>query len=180
MQEIISFIPAPGNADTNTPATDKLHLEGKVVQRAECRPIEDKAYMSLKIDSYKRALEPKRVALKLKSPVVNYKPKANHAANIEYEKRKKTEGKKSREDKDKVMEMLFALFEKHQYYRINDLVKATRQPVPYLKEILKDVGNYNMKAPHKNMWELKPEFRHYKKDVQPEDDKDADGSSDDD
>ena len=33
---------------------------------------------------------------------------------------------------------------------------------PYLKEILQEICVYNMKAPHKNMWELKPEFRHYK------------------
>lgn len=32
----------------------------------------------------------------------------------------------------------------------------------YLKEILKEVCNYNLKNPHKNMWELKPEYRHYK------------------
>ena len=32
---------------------------------------------------------------------------------------------------------------------------------PYLKEILKEICNYNAKNPHKNMWELKPEFRHY-------------------
>ncbi len=33
----------------------------------------------------------------------------------------------------------------------------------YLKDILKEVCNHNMKNPHKNMWELKPEYRHYKK-----------------
>ncbi len=32
----------------------------------------------------------------------------------------------------------------------------------FLKEILKEICIYNMKAPHKNMWELKPEYRHYK------------------
>ncbi|KAG8266700.1 General transcription factor IIF subunit 2 [Homalodisca vitripennis] len=48
---------------------------------------------------------------------------------IEYEERKKTEGKKARDDKDVVLEMLFAAFEKHQYYNIKDLVKKTRQPV---------------------------------------------------
>ena len=32
----------------------------------------------------------------------------------------------------------------------------------YLKDILKEICNYNMKAPHRNMWELKPEYRHYK------------------
>ena len=29
---------------------------------------------------------------------------------------------------------------------------------------------YNVKAPHKNMWELKPEYRHYKKEEKEEED----------
>ena len=33
-----------------------------------------------------------------------------------------------------------------------------------------------MKNPHRNMWELKPEFRHYKKDA--EDKKEKDGGDD--
>ena len=82
---------------------------------------------------------------------------------VAHEKAKKLEGKKSRDDKDQVMEMLFALFEKHQYYKINDLVKATKQPVPYLKQILNEICDYNVKNPHRNMWELKAEYRHYKK-----------------
>lgn len=32
----------------------------------------------------------------------------------------------------------------------------------YLKEILNEVCNYNLKNPHRNMWELKPEYRCYK------------------
>lgn len=101
---------------------------------------------------------------------------------IEFEEKKKSEGKKARDDKAKVTDMLFAAFEKHQYYNIKDLVKITNQPVvsnfvqshvhqllsgfclqTYLKEILKDVCVYNLKNPHKNMWELKPEYRCYKK-----------------
>ena len=38
-----------------------------------------------------------------------------------------------------------------------------------LQEVLKDVCVYNVKAPHKNMWELKPEYRHYKKEEKEED-----------
>lgn len=48
---------------------------------------------------------------------------------IEVEERKRAEGKKARDDKDKVMEMLYAAFEKHQYYNIKDLQKITRQPI---------------------------------------------------
>ena len=91
------------------------------------------------------------------------------------------EGKKSRDDKDKVQEILFALFEKHQYYNIKDLVRETNQPVTYLKSILNEVCNYNMKNPHKNMWELKPEYRHYKSNSDDEaKKKDDECSSDDD
>jgi len=34
-------------------------------------------------------------------------------------------------------------------------------PQTYLKEILRDIGIYNVKGTHKNTWELKPEYRHY-------------------
>ena len=51
----------------------------------------------------------------------------------------------------------------------------------YLKSILNEVCNYNVKNPHKNMWELKPEYRHYKSNSDDEAKKKEDeGSSDDD
>lgn len=31
----------------------------------------------------------------------------------------------------------------------------------YLKEILKEIGMYNNKGPHKSTWQVKPEYRHY-------------------
>lgn len=73
----------------------------------------------------------------------------------------KSEGKKSRADKDQVLDMLFNAFEKHQYYNIKDLVNITKQPIPYLKEIIKEVCDYNLKNPHRNMWELKKQYCHY-------------------
>ena len=46
------------------------------------------------------------------------------------------------------------------------------------------VCRYNVKNPHKNMWELKPEYRHYKKDEEEAakdgENGDKDESSDDD
>jgi len=139
-----------------------LALEGSVVQKGECRPIGNDNYMSLKKQSIRQSAQPTRVVQQLDKAVVNYKPVSAHKSDIEFELKKKSEGKKSREDKDKVQDVLFAAFEKHQYYNIKDLEKITRQPIPYLKEILKEICHYNAKNPHKNMWELKPEFRHYK------------------
>lgn len=144
--------------------TEKLGLEGKVVQRLECKPQVSTKYMKLKLDSLIKAHKPRRTVIQMNTIVQSYKPVSDHKHNIEYEEKKKAEGKKSRDDKEKVNDMLFAAFEKHQYYNIKDLVKITKQPVTYLKEILKEICVYNMKNPHKNTWELKPEYRCYKSD----------------
>lgn len=155
------YTPGP-NPDDIVPESEKLCLEGKIVQKLECRPYADNCYMKLKLESIRKASQPTRQMKKLDGIVQNFKPVSDHKHNIEYEEKKKAEGKKARDDKEVVLEMIFAAFEKHQYYNIKDLVTKTRQPVVYLKEILKEVCNYNLKNPHKNMWELKPEYRHYK------------------
>lgn len=179
-QTLAVFSCTTGEPTDDAPPPIKLSLEGKVVQRAECRPINDKNYMILKQDAIRRAIKPKNTTISIKAPVNAYKPISNHASNVAHEKAKKLEGKKSRDDKDQVMEMLFALFEKHQYYKINDLVKATKQPVPYLKQILNEICDYNVKNPHRNMWELKAEYRHYKKtDEEKEEEKEEKMDSDD-
>lgn len=159
---VFSHLTPATNCEDVVPESEKLCLEGHIVQKLECRPQADKTYMNLKKDSIRRASVPIRQVQHLDRVVQNYKPVNNHKNNIEYEERKRAEGKKARDDKDAVLEMLFSAFEKHQYYNIKDLVKITRQPIVYLKEILKDVCTYNLKNPHKNMWELKPEYRHYK------------------
>uniref|UniRef100_A0AAY4B6N8 General transcription factor IIF subunit 2 n=1 Tax=Denticeps clupeoides TaxID=299321 RepID=A0AAY4B6N8_9TELE len=143
-------------------SSDKIALEGVVVQRAECRPAVSDNYMRLKRLQIEESSKPVRYSQQLEKPVTtNYKPVANHANNLEYDKKKKEEGKRARADKQQVLDMLFSAFEKHQYYNIKDLVDITKQPVIYLKEILRDIGTYNVKGTHKNTWELRPEYRHY-------------------
>jgi len=176
-QTLGAFSFTPGDKEVHPPVSDKIQIEGKVVQRAECTPLGGKSYMNIKREAITKAGEPIRKVKKLDKVVANYKPKANQEANIEYEKKKKAEGKKMRDDKEKVLEVLFALFEKHQYYNIKDLAMETRQPMSYLKQILNEVCDYNVKPPNRNMWELKPEFRHYKED-NPVKKKDEDSSSD--
>ncbi|KAG5453452.1 General transcription factor IIF subunit 2 [Clonorchis sinensis] len=117
--------------------------------------------MMLKAQQMKEINRPKHEVRLLYEPVRNYKPVANHISNIEYEARKRAEGKNLRREKDDVMQDLFKAFERHQYYTIRDLILLTKQPVTYLTEILKEIAIFNPRAPHKNMWELKPEYRHY-------------------
>ena len=70
--------------------------------------------MKMKHQSFVDAIKPKKMTVQLQTVVNSYKPISNHVANIAYEKQKKGEGKKSRDDKERVMEVLFGLFEKHQ------------------------------------------------------------------
>lgn len=141
---------------------ERISLEGLVVQRAECRPAVSENYMKLKRLQIEELSKPVRLSQQLEKAVTtNYKPVANHSYNLEYDRKKKEEGKRARVDKQQVLDMLFSAFEKHQYYNIKDLVDITKQPVSYLKEILRDIGIYNVKGTHKNTWELKPEYRHY-------------------
>uniref|UniRef100_A0A669B3L3 General transcription factor IIF subunit 2 n=2 Tax=Oreochromis TaxID=8139 RepID=A0A669B3L3_ORENI len=147
-------------------SSDKITLEGVVVQRAECRPAVSESYMSYMNErgllQIEESSKPARLSQQLDKAVTNnYKPVANHDYNREYERKKKEEGKRARADKQQVLDMLFSAFEKHQYYNIKDLVDITKQPVIYLKEILRDIGIYNVKGTHKNTWELRPEYRHY-------------------
>lgn len=140
-----------------------LSMDGHFNRRADARPAAGGAdYMRMKKTQITKALKPNRVVQHTER-VINFKPIAQHAHNIEADiQKRKPEGKKLRDDKDVVTEKLLAAFEKHQFYNIKDLANLTNQPVTYLKEILREFCNYNTKNPHRNMWELKPEYRHYK------------------
>jgi len=154
-----------------TPEGNKICMEGKVNQRAECCPISNALYNDIKKDAITKAGEPRRMLKQLNKHVTTtFRPVSIHASSLANERAKKEQGKKMRDDKEKVQEIIFALFEKHQFYNIKDLMQETRQPIAYLKEILKEVCNYSVKPPHRYMYELKPEYRHYKA---PEEDNDS-------
>jgi Transcription initiation factor IIF, beta subunit. len=53
-------------------------LEGKIVQKLECRPYADSCYMKLKLDSIIKASQPLRQVKHLDKIVQNYKPVSNH------------------------------------------------------------------------------------------------------
>lgn len=141
-----------------------LLAEGKVVQRADIQPTDNSVYMKLKRHQIKAAGKTKFTAQALeKTPASVYKPKASHKEYDEHKQKQKELGKRARGDKDTVLDLLFMAFQQHQYYNFKDLVVKTKQPPTYLKDILREVATYNTKQPHKNMWELKPEYRHYEK-----------------
>lgn len=144
--------------------SDKMSFDGNIKNRGELKPNEDRSYMDLKNLSIRNAAKPTRVTRFLEGEVAAYRPRgANQLAHeAELRKRKEEARKTIREDKEIVQGRLFSAFEKQQYYNIKDLVKITNQPMPYLRDILKEICNHCSNGAHKNMWELKPEYRHYR------------------
>ncbi|XP_065325179.1 general transcription factor IIF subunit 2-like isoform X2 [Gordionus sp. m RMFG-2023] len=144
-------------------------IEGKVSQRLEFRPsVSSKDYMNLKKQQFAQKNQPIHVLKQLDKHVQNYKPISRTALHgprggdpFASTNDAPSNYKKVRIEKERLMEILFTAFEKHQYYSLKDLVKISEQPVTYIKEVLKEICDYNLKNPHKNMWELKPEYRHY-------------------
>ncbi|EDW60243.1 general transcription factor IIF subunit 2 isoform X1 [Drosophila virilis] len=139
--------------------TDSV-MEGWVTHKMECLPICNAQYLKMKQQSI-RGVRPMRSAEALNHIVKSYKPVSNHAHNKDDGKRRKDATKVL--SKENIMDMLFQAFEKHQYYTLKDLQFITKQSVFVLKAILKDIGDYSKDPAHRQMWELKEEYRHYQK-----------------
>ena len=141
------------NEDTNV-----VSIEGTVQQKGEFCPIVSPNYINLSKERLKRKTEPLRKVQRLDRTVTVFQP-----ADVPKTKKKQSPIKKFKKDRETVRNMLFELFENHQYYYMRDLERLTQQPVYYLKEVLREMCIYNTKNPHQYMWELRPEFRHYAK-----------------
>lgn len=139
----------------------RLSIEGRVVKRAECRPPASNSYLKMKIAQISKSGQPKKQVLQMEKAAVKFKPVAAHAEDMMRMKQKKEGAKAVRADRNVLMQALFHAFEKHQYYRLQDLQQLTQQPAGYVKELLTEIAVYNTAPPHKSMWELKPEYRDY-------------------
>lgn len=143
---------------TEDSAKDSLSIMGKVIQRAECTPVQnDSSYMDLKRETNKQFNEPKNF-IKIvddRKQRTKFIPKIIQQSNRD----KTQQQKRLRNDRGTVQDALFAAFTKHQYYTLKDLEKITRQPQTYLKDILHEICRHITKGPHKNTWELKDEYK---------------------
>lgn len=71
-----------GNTDAVVPETEKLFMEGRIVQKLECRPYADTCYMKLKLESIKKASVPTRQVKHLDRIVQKFKPVSDHKNNV--------------------------------------------------------------------------------------------------
>lgn len=57
-------------------------MEGRIVQKLECRPYADNCYMNMKLQSIKKASMPVRQVKQLDRVVQNFKPVSDHKSNV--------------------------------------------------------------------------------------------------
>ena len=81
MQSLAVLSHTAGDKQAEVPVPDRLSVEGKVVQRAECRPISNNVYLSIKKEALLKPKEEARQTKQLSKVVNSYKPVANHAFN---------------------------------------------------------------------------------------------------
>lgn len=72
----------PDKSDDVVPESEKLLMEGRIVQKLECRPKADTCYMKLKLESIKKASMPLRQVQSLDKIVQNFKPISDHKHNV--------------------------------------------------------------------------------------------------
>lgn len=70
------------NVDSVVPESEKLFMEGRIVQKLECRPYADTCYMKLKAESIRKASVPIRQVQQLDRIVHNFKPVSDHKHNV--------------------------------------------------------------------------------------------------
>ncbi|KJH48530.1 tRNA-guanine transglycosylase [Dictyocaulus viviparus] len=129
----------------------RLSIEGRVVKRAECRPPASNSYLKMKIAQISKSGQPKKQVLQMEKAAVKFKPVAAHAEDMMRIKQKKEGVKTVRAERNVLLQALFHAFEKHQYYRLQDLQQLTQQPAGYVKELLTEIAVYNTAPPHKSM-----------------------------
>ncbi|KAL3078730.1 hypothetical protein niasHT_036067 [Heterodera trifolii] len=143
--------------------TGKLSIEGRIVCRADCQPPNSTDYMRMKIAQIQRVSQPKKTVKQMDRAVVKFKPVNAHQEHQVKEKQRKEGTRAIRLERDEVVSLLFNAFERHQFYRQADLQRIVNQPATVVREVLNDIGLYHDSAPHRSMWELKPEYRNYSK-----------------
>lgn len=71
----------------------------------------------------------------------------------------RSEGRASRMDKERMMKLLFDLFNQYDYWTLKGLREKTNQPEAYLKECLDSIAVMERKGPYALKYRLKEEYK---------------------
>lgn len=127
---------------SNAPSSEQISVVGKVIQRAEVRPVENEQYMSMKRKQFETSQEPTRKAQMINKKINAYVPKRDHASNKERQRIKAIKGVRVRSSEEAVLNQMFEAFTKNQYISLSALETITNQPKNYLQQLVKRYCNY--------------------------------------
>ena len=144
------------------PRYKKKSLIGRVSVRCNIMPPDNSSYFALKSKQILSSNTPLKKSILCDEQGIEFKPKFTGTINKKKDAPKRDGQRIVRLDKGKLTDVICSHFEKHQYYNIKDLIDLTNQPVGVVKEVLKEVAQLSKAPGRRHVWELKPEYRHYK------------------
>jgi len=112
-----------------------------------------------------KAMEPKRTTQELyeqrrltyTKPInIQPAPKAKTRKDI---KPQSPAGPRVRVERKLLRSMIFAKYEKKDFWKLKELNKEFRQPENFLKTVMKELAVYHKKGPHKGYYEIKKEYK---------------------
>ncbi|TKY85535.1 hypothetical protein EX895_005697 [Sporisorium graminicola] len=74
----------------------------------------------------------------------------------------------ARMPKNELLDLLFTLFERWQYWSLKKLRAETQQPESYLRETLTGIADLHKRGPYVGNWSLKPEYSDLRKEQEKE------------
>ncbi|SNX87228.1 related to TFG2 - TFIIF subunit (transcription initiation factor), 54 kD [Melanopsichium pennsylvanicum] len=69
----------------------------------------------------------------------------------------------ARMPKNELLDLLFTLFERWQYWSLKKLRSETQQPESYLRDVLTGIADLHKRGPYVGNWSLKPEYSNARK-----------------
>jgi len=142
--------------------TEVRKIEGQVAKRAQLKPPRNKIYDQFKSKRIQITNTPKMVVQKVTLREARTAQKHKDQQVMENERNQTGSATRTapRMEEGKLMEVVLDLFQKHEYYHINDLIKITLQPQKALREVLDQIGQQNKNPDHKHKWELKDDYKY--------------------
>ena len=141
-----------------------IEIVGKVCHEASCTPIIDEDYRKIMRKRNSLASSSRGAVLidndegRKSMFISGNAAKVKDSFSILKRKTHATD-KRERMSKDDLLNILFSLFEKHEYWNFKGLQDETLQPAAFLKEVLGDISILNKTGPYTGNYELKPEFK---------------------
>ncbi|GBG90943.1 hypothetical protein CBR_g51547 [Chara braunii] len=136
-----------------------VSVDGRVDQKFDMKPVGGEEYWKLCRERQGRSMTKLRQIQWTEKRNILPVPVPDVTKRVTRVKASTTEGKRIRQDRNDLEDVVFKLFDEQSYWPLKQLVQKTQQPVAFLKEVLNDLCIYNKRGQHQGTYELKPEYK---------------------